>query len=51
MTYRISGDAQHGYRVIKDDSWSDANLSLVITCGSDGIVTRHALVAVKEAAP
>ena len=48
VTYRIAEDGQGRFAVApSQEYWFRANQSLVITCGSDGVVTRHSLVAVK----
>jgi hypothetical protein len=49
MTYRIAEDGQQRYSVVKQATWSQATHTLAVSCGSDGSVTRHSLVAVKQA--
>ena len=46
ITYRIAEDAQ-GHSLFRGSDWSGAQYSLVVTCGSEGVVTHHSLVAVK----
>jgi hypothetical protein len=48
MTYRIAEDGQQRYSVLKQATWSQATHTLAVSCGSDGSVTRHSLVAVKQ---
>jgi hypothetical protein len=51
ITYRIAEDGKGRFAVVfspAQEYWIRANQSLVITCGSDGVVTRHALVAMKQ---
>jgi hypothetical protein len=53
ITYRIAEDGKGRFAVVSSPAqeyWIRANQSLVITCGSDGVVTRHSLVAVKQGA-
>lgn len=48
LTYAVTEDGQGRYSVVPPHDWSRAHFSLVLSCGSDGILVRHALVAVKE---
>jgi hypothetical protein len=47
ITYRIAEDGQGRHSVFRGSDWSGAQYSLVVTCGSEGVVTHHSLVAVK----
>jgi hypothetical protein len=50
ITYRIAEDGKGRFAAVAypaEEFWIRANQSLVVTCGSDGVVTRHSLVAVK----
>jgi hypothetical protein len=47
ITYRIAEDTQERYSVVQQADWIKATHTLAVTCGSDGTVTRHSLVAVK----
>jgi hypothetical protein len=47
ITYRIAEDGQQRYLVVKQANWSQATHTLAVTCGADGTVARHTLVAVK----
>ena len=48
ITYRIAEDRQRRYSVFAGRDWSGAKYSLVVTCGSEGIVTHHSLVDEKS---
>jgi hypothetical protein len=53
ITYRIAEDGNGRFAAVAypaGEYWIRANQSLVITCGSDGVVIRHSLVAVKQGA-
>ena len=53
LTYKFEQDGKQRLAVVAPgarDFWSRTNKSLVITCGHDGIVARHTLVAVKQEA-
>jgi len=50
ITYRIAEDGQRRYSVFVGRNWSGAKYSFVVTCGAEGIVTRHSLVNVKSGA-
>jgi hypothetical protein len=47
ITYRIAEDGKRRLAVVTAVTLHAWTHSLVVTCGRDGVVTRHALVAVK----